>query len=198
MRNFPSAGARSFRWRMYCLSGTSAVIRTPCTAETMTAGRGARRGSPRPRLRRLASRSRGIDRVHSSCNDGFKKRAVRDCMSYGGETGQMDTRAARRRGSRRRATSREKLRMRATTTVVNDAMESYTISKTNTWNDPAFGSTRPRRTRSGDADVDARPRMLKNDRLRVKQRASRVDARKYGGSAVSHVSDERKPETRGV
>ena len=105
---------------------------------------------------------------------------------------------ARRRGSRRRASSREKLRMRATTTVVNDAMESYTISKTNTWNDPAFGSTRPRRTRSGDADVDARPRMLKNDRLRVKQRASRVDARKYGGSAVSHVSDERKPETRGV
>ena len=109
-------------------------------------------------------------------------------MSYGGETGQMDT----------RATTREKLRMRATTTVVNDAMESYTVSKTNTSNDPAFGSTRPRRTRSGDADVDARPRMLKNDRLRVKQRASRVDARKYGGSAVSHVSDERKPETRGV
>ena len=40
--NSPPAGARSFRWRMYCLSGTSAVIRTPCTAETMTArGRGA-------------------------------------------------------------------------------------------------------------------------------------------------------------
>ena len=87
--------------------------------------------------------------------------------------------------------------MRATTTVVNDAVESCTISKMNTSNDPAFGSTRPRRTRSGDADVDARPRMLKNDRLRVKQRASRVDARKYGGSAGSPAPPEREPETRG-
>ena len=40
MTNLDSAGAMSLRCRMYCLIGTSAVIMTPCTAETIGAGGG--------------------------------------------------------------------------------------------------------------------------------------------------------------